>query len=162
MSFIKCLGIGLSLLCVVGCGGTQAVAGDQVTVKSDRGSASMRARSGSSGKKEGRMRVRLGELDVGGSCNKSKVVRVVSRGRRGLEYCYAKGLGDASSGKGTVTMGWVIEEDGSVGNVVARASTLNNKRVEDCLQTMIRKWRFGKPDGGDCKIRFPVVFEPEL
>ena len=112
MSFITHLWVGLSLLCVVGCGGTQAVGGEQVMVKSERASANMQARPGSRGKPEGRVRVHFGKINIGGSCNEPKVVRVVSRGRRGLEYCYAKRLEKGSSGKGTVTTDWVIEEDG--------------------------------------------------
>ena len=131
-------------------------------VKSERASANMQARPGSRGKPEGRVRVHFGKINIGGFCNEPKVVRVVSRGRRGLEYCYAKRLEKGSSGKETVTTDWVIEEDGSVANVIVRASTLNNKRVEECMQMMIRKWRFGKPDGGDCKIRCPLYFEPAL
>ena len=41
-------------------------------------------------------------------------------------------------------------------------SSLGNKQVEGCMTRQIQRWKFPKPEGGMCQIRYPFVFNAGL
>ena len=97
-----------------------------------------------------------------GFCKEKDILRVVGGRQRGIQYCYEKELARNPELNGKVTMGWRIGLDGKVAKVVVQSSTLGNKSVEGCMKRQIQRWRFPKPEGGMCQIRFPFVFNAGL
>ncbi len=121
----------------------------------------VRARLGGKKKKK-KARVRRGKGNFSGFCKESDVLKVVKRRQRGIQFCYEKELARNPSLKGKVTMGWIIGTNGKAMRATVQNSSLGNKVVEGCMARNINRWRFEKPEGGLCKIRFPFVFSHGL
>ena len=125
------------------------------------GGRGTRARLG--GKKKRRKKlVRRGKGKVAGFCKEKDITRVVNSRQRGITYCYEKELARNPELQGKVTMSWRIGLDGKVVKVLVASSTLGSKSVEGCMKRAIQRWRFPKPEGGMCQIRFPFVFTAGL
>lgn len=60
----------------------------------------------------------------------------------GLRRCYNKALAEDSSLRGKITLLITI---GAEGEVSGNASGISNK-VETCVGSLMKSWRFGKPD----------------
>ena len=89
----------------------------------------------------------------------SDILRVVNSRQRGIQYCYEKELARNPELGGKVTLVWRIGLDGKVlGKATIAKSTLKNGVVESCMTRSVSRWKFTKPDGGICEIKFPFVF----
>ena len=126
------------------------------------GGRGTRARLGGKKRRKKKARVRRGKGNIMGFCKEKDILRVVGGRQRGIQYCYEKELARNPELNGKVTMGWRISLDGKVAKVVVQNSTLGNKSVEGCMKRQIQRWRFPKPEGGMCQIRFPFVFNAGL
>lgn len=126
------------------------------------GGRGTRARLGGKKRRKKKARVRRGKGNIMGFCKEKDILRVVGGRQRGIQYCYEKELARNPELNGKVTMGWRIGLDGKVAKVVVQSSTLGNKSVEGCMKRQIQRWRFPKPEGGMCQIRFPFVFNAGL
>ena len=126
------------------------------------GGRGTRARLGGKKRRKKKARVRRGKGNIMGFCKEKDILRVVGGRQRGIQYCYEKELARNPELNGKVTMGWRIGMDGKVVKVVVQSSTLGNKSVEGCMKRQIQRWRFPKPEGGMCQIRFPFVFNAGL
>jgi len=122
----------------------------------------VRARLGGKKKSKKKARVRRGKGNFSGFCKESDILKVVKRRQRGIQFCYEKELARNPSLNGKVTMGWIIGTDGKAMRATVQNSSLGNKTVEGCMVRNINRWRFKKPEGGLCKIRFPFVFNAGL
>ena len=118
------------------------------------GGRGTRARLGGKKRRKKKARVRRGKGNIMGFCKEKDILRVVGGRQRGIQYCYEKELARNPELNGKVTMGWRIGLDGKVAKVVVQSSTLGNKSVEGCMKRQIQRWRFPKPEGGMCQIRF--------
>ena len=65
---------------------------------------------------------------------------------------------------GKVTVQWTVALDGRVkrSNTRIAGSTLGNAKVEGCMIRVVNRLKFSKPEGGECVIRFPFVFNSAL
>lgn len=126
------------------------------------GGRGTRAKLGGKRKKKRKVRVKRGSGKVTGFCKQKDILRVVNKRQRGIQYCYEKELARNPELQGKVTMSWRIGTDGSVAKVIVANSTLGNKTVENCMKRSIKRWRFAKPEGGMCQIKFPFVFSAGL
>ena len=89
----------------------------------------------------------------------SDILRVVNSRQRGIQYCYEKELARNPELGGKVTLVWRIGLDGKVlGKATIAKSTLKNGVAESCMTRSVSRWKFTKPDGGICEIKFPFVF----
>ena len=62
---------------------------------------------------------------------------------------------------GKVTLRWLIAPKGDVSKVEVTETTLNNKKIENCLISSIKYWRFPAPKGGGIvQVTYPIEFEP--
>ena len=122
------------------------------------GGRGTRAKLGGRGKAKKKFKVRRGKPSVGNYCKQSDILRVVSRRQRGIQYCYEKELARNPELGGKVILNWNIGLDGKVMKVWVGSSTLKNGTVESCMTRSIKRWKFTKPDGGICAIKFPFVF----
>ena len=126
------------------------------------GGRGVRARLGGKKQKKKKARVRRGSGSFSGFCKQKDILRVVSGRQRGIQFCYEKELARNPTLSGKVTMSWIIGLDGKAARVQKASSSLNNAAVEGCMKRNISRWRFPKPEGGMCKIRFPFVFNAGL
>ncbi len=126
------------------------------------GGRGTRAGLGGRKKKKKKIRVRRGKGQVSGFCKEKDIMRVVAARQRGITYCYEKELARNPELQGKVTMAWRVKLDGKVMKVIVESSTLGNKSVEGCMKRQVARWRFPKPEGGMCQIRFPFVFNSGL
>lgn len=126
------------------------------------GGRGTRAKLRGRGKKKKKVRMRATGGNVSGFCKKKDIQRVVSARSRGVKYCYEKELSRNPELSGKVNVTWRIGLDGKVVKVVIAGSTLGNKSVEGCIKRQIQRWRFPKPEGGMCQIKYPFVFSAGL
>jgi hypothetical protein len=122
------------------------------------GGRGTRASLGGRGKAKKKFRVRRGKPSVGNFCKQADILRVVNSRQRGIQYCYEKELARNPELGGKVSLNWNIGLDGSVLKVWVGSSTLKNGTVESCMTRSVKRWKFTKPDGGICQIKFPFVF----
>ena len=122
------------------------------------GGRGTKARLGGRGKAKKKFKVRRGRPSVGNFCKQADILRVVNRRQRGIQYCYEKELARNPELGGKVILQWNIGLDGKVMKVWVGSSTLKNGTVESCMTRTVKRWKFTKPDGGICQIKFPFVF----
>ena len=122
------------------------------------GGRGTRAKLGGRGKAKKKFRVRRGKPSVGNYCKQADILRVVNSRQRGIQYCYEKELARNPELGGKVILNWNIGLDGTVMKVWVGSSTLKNGTVESCMTRSVKRWKFTKPDGGICVIKFPFVF----
>lgn len=100
---------------------------------------------------------------VGGQfCKSGDIQRVVRARSRGVQYCYDKALAANPELAGKLMVSWRIGLDGRVAAVRVESNTLGSRDVAGCVQRAIKRWRFPKPEGGQCQIRYPFVFSAGL
>ncbi|MFN3198060.1 MAG: AgmX/PglI C-terminal domain-containing protein [Bradymonadia bacterium] len=126
------------------------------------GGRGTRAKLGKKGKRKKKSRVKRGKALVGDFCKQSDILKVVNRRQRGLQYCYEKELQRNPELQGKVSMSWRIGLDGKVMKVLIESSSLGSPTVEGCMKRNISRWRFPKPNGGICQVKFPFVFSAGL
>lgn len=61
--------------------------------------------------------------------------------------------------KGTILVRFIVSENGKVKETSIEQSYINNKAIEDCIQTIIKKLNFPPPNGGQASISYPLEFE---
>ena len=103
-------------------------------------------------------KLKTGNSNFTGHCEKSDIQRVVSRKSRTIRYCYSKELLTNANIAGRVKIMWIIKEDGTVGDVEIIEDTINNEHMANCIKRQIKKWKFSEPVGGECKIVYPFIF----
>ncbi|MCA9557549.1 MAG: energy transducer TonB [Myxococcales bacterium] len=126
------------------------------------GGRGTKANLGGKKKRKAKARVRRGKANLSGFCKEADIQRVVAARQRGIQYCYEKELARNPELQGKVTMSWRIGLDGSVVKAFVENSSLGNKQVEGCMTRQIQRWKFPKPEGGMCQIRYPFVFNAGL
>lgn len=121
-------------------------------------------KAGLSGKRRKKVKasVRRGKSTVQGFCKASDILRVVQARSAGIKFCYEKELQRNPSLAGKVVLNWMINIQGKVSRAYVVSSTLKSPKVENCLLRQVRRWRFTKPDGGQCSVNFPFVFQGGL
>lgn len=93
--------------------------------------------------------------------DKELVRRVVHSHHAQLRYCYESELVRNPTMSGKITVKWVIGSQGAVTQVSTVGSTLNNARVESCLNARVKSWNFPPPKGGGIAVvTYPFVFRP--
>ena len=133
------------------------------------GSVHTGAGRGVSGKLGGRRQKRRATmkrepLQASGFCKRADISKRVGAKQRSITRCYEKALLSNPELSGKVTLQWTVKLDGKVkrGNTRVSDSTLNNAKVEGCMMRVINRLKFAKPDGGQCVIRYPFVFNSAL
>ena len=108
--------------------------------------------------------MKRGAPQASGFCKRADISKRVGAKQRSITRCYEKALLSNPELSGKVTLQWTVKLDGSVkrGNTRVADSTLNNAKVEGCMMRVIGRLKFAKPDGGQCVIRYPFVFNSAL
>ena len=126
------------------------------------GGRGVRAGLRGKGRKKVRASVQRGRSQVQGFCKAGDIQRVVQARSAGIKFCYESELQRNPSLAGKVVVNWLISPSGAVGRAYVVSSTLKAPKVENCMLRQIRRWRFTKPEGGQCSVNFPFVFRGGL
>lgn len=89
------------------------------------------------------------------------VQAVVTRHNNSIQYCYERELKRNPNLKGKIVLRFVITPSGTVKNVEMLSSTLNNRKVHQCIISRVRRWTdFGVINSsyGDTTIRQVYTF----
>jgi hypothetical protein len=85
--------------------------------------------------------------------DKELVRKVIRDHEAQIRYCYEQELQRNPKLEGKVAIRWTINPDGRVSNLqLDGATTLDDKRVQDCMMSRIATWEFPKPKGGGIAI----------
>lgn len=77
-----------------------------------------------------------------------------------FERCYAAGLRRDPELQGRIQIRFVIERDGSVGNVTTAGSNLLDTEVSRCIVSESQLMHFPAPDGGIITVVYPLMLSP--
>jgi hypothetical protein len=89
------------------------------------------------------------------------VIRQVVRASYGVfRGCYERGLMKNPKLAGRVTVRFVIQGDGSVGDVTNGGSDLPDEEVVQCVVQGFRGLRFPAPRGGIVTVQYPIMLQP--
>jgi TonB family protein len=97
-------------------------------------------------------------VDASAGCKPEDIRRTVAARQGGVSYCYEKALAADPDLGGKVTLNWRIDPEGKAVGVRVAHSTLNSREVEGCIVRAAERWTFPKPEGGQCAVTFPFVF----
>lgn len=83
-----------------------------------------------------------------GSVDAPAVGRTLQANYGGLRECYNRALRADPNLRGGVTAEWIINPNGSVGQVNVRGAPARNNAFKSCFQSTITRLRFPAPRGG--------------
>ena len=95
-----------------------------------------------------------------GSLDKELIRRVIQQHRSQIRYCYESELVRNPKLGGKVAVKFVITADGSVSSAITAQTTMNDAKVESCINARVKSWQFPKPKGGGVVIvTYPFLFK---
>ncbi len=101
-----------------------------------------------------------GRTIVVGGLPPDVINRIIQRHYNEVKYCYEKQLTRDPSLYGKVTLLFVIEGTGEVGEALVQQTTMNSEPVESCIVNHVRRWAFPAPQGGGTvQVTYPYVFK---
>ena len=101
-----------------------------------------------------------GRTLVVGGLSRDVINRIIQRHYNEVKYCYEKELSKKPDLYGKVTVLFVIDGTGKVGDALVQQSTLSSEPVEACMMNHVRRWTFPAPQGGGTvQVTYPYVFK---
>ena len=91
-----------------------------------------------------------------GSVDGPRVSTVVRQNYGGLRECYNRQLRSNPTLRGTVTAEWVINTNGSVGQISTAGQVAHDHTFRSCFETSLSHMRFPSPHGGCAMFRAVV------
>lgn len=110
-------------------------------------------------------KIRLDKPEIIGSIDQRIIQKIARQHLNEISICYEKEYDmtpkrEAPKLAGKVTLRWLIAPKGDVSKVEVTETTLNNKKIENCLISSIKYWRFPAPKGGGIvQVTYPIEFE---
>lgn len=111
------------------------------------------------GKSGGFMVPLADEATVQAGLDRDQINAVVQKNMGQIIYCYEMGLQGKPNLKGRLTAQWVISGRGIVNTSNVAHSSVNDNKVESCITSKIKNWKFPKPVGG---VNVDVTYPFEL
>lgn len=104
--------------------------------------------------------VRFGRAKiVSGAIDQRAMDRSMKRNIMMLRHCYMRELVRNPQIAGKMMVHFYVEPTGRVHRVRVRSSTLGQRRLDMCVTTQIRIWRFPRPTGsGSASVIYPILF----
>lgn len=99
-----------------------------------------------------------GAVAKGSGLTEEQVRRVVVAHIGAVRACYDSELSRNPNLRGGVTMTWAIEPGGTVTSASVSGSSIQNQRVEGCVQRQVKTWKFPVSDGVTNVSAFPFRF----
>ena len=101
-----------------------------------------------------------GRTIVVGGLSRDVINRIIQRHYNEVKYCYEKELTKDPGLYGKVTVLFVIEGTGRVGDALVQQSTMGSEPVESCIVSHVRRWAFPAPQGGGTvQVTYPYLFK---
>ena len=105
---------------------------------------------------------RIREEAETGKVDVAAVKRVFNQNNGAMRKCYERALKKSPGLEGKLTLEVKIKGDGSVAWAKARAKSLNNASVFDCMERQAKTMKFPKPKGGAVRVNNPYTFTPDI
>ena len=93
-----------------------------------------------------------------GSRDPEAITASINKQSASVEYCYKRSARLNPNLRGRIDLEISIVTNGQVNQVRVMESSLGDSKLEQCIVRAVRKWRFGKVDKGNVKIRVPFIF----
>lgn len=101
-----------------------------------------------------------GRTTVVGGLSREVINRVIQKHYSEIKYCYEKELSKNPELYGKVTVLFLIDGGGAVGEALVQQTTLASDPVETCMINHVRRWAFPAPrGGGTVQVTYPYVFK---
>src|SRR5947208_2959153 len=92
---------------------------------------------------------------------KEKDLAKIKKHMNEIKYCYEKELSKDPGLYGKITVLFMIEGTGRVGEALVQQTTMGSEPVESCIINHVRRWMFPSPQGGGTvQVTYPYVFKP--
>jgi hypothetical protein len=101
-----------------------------------------------------------GRTTVVGGLSRDVINRVIQKHYNEIKYCYEKELTRDPALYGKVTVLFLIDGAGRIGEALVQQSTMSSEPVESCMINRVRRWVFPAPQGGGTvQVTYPYVFK---
>src|ERR1700682_2008626 len=101
-----------------------------------------------------------GRTTVVGGLSREVINRVIQKHYNEIKYCYEKQLTRNPALYGKVTVLFLIDGAGRIGEALVQQSTMSSEPVESCMINRVRRWVFPAPQGGGTvQVTYPYVFK---
>jgi len=101
-----------------------------------------------------------GRTTVVGGLSREVINRVIQKHYNEIKYCYEKELTKDPGLYGKVTVLFMIDGTGRVGEALVQQTTMASEPVESCIVNHVRRWVFPSPQGGGTvQVTYPYVFK---
>ncbi len=100
------------------------------------------------------------EVVVVGGLDKSVIERVIRRNLGDINYCYERRLNARPNLSGVFEAEFYIGANGRVKSSGSSRNTLSDARLNNCINSSIKTWKFPKPVGGTVvKVNYPFILK---
>ncbi|HSW59567.1 MAG TPA: AgmX/PglI C-terminal domain-containing protein [bacterium] len=138
-------------------GATETAKIDNLNVKASDGKIDIKGRA----EKAVVGRASVGSAaEVDGQIDSASMNKILRGSGAAIKRCYDKALLVNPTLKGKVALSIMINTQGRVEAADVVEDTIGDKSVSSCIQGVISRLRFPKPDGGPVSFVFPVTFAP--
>ena len=101
-----------------------------------------------------------GRTTVVGGLSREVINRVIQKHYNEIKYCYEKELSKDPGLYGKITVLFMIDGTGRVGEALVQQTTMSSEPVESCMVNHVRRWVFPSPQGGGTvQVTYPYVFK---
>jgi TonB family protein len=101
-----------------------------------------------------------GRTTVVGGLSREVINRVIQKHYNEIKYCYEKELSKDPGLYGKVTVLFMIDGTGRVGEALVQQTTISSQPLESCMVNHVRRWVFPAPQGGGTvQVTYPYVFK---
>lgn len=138
-------------------GATETAKIDNLNVKASDGKIEIKGRA----EKAVVGRASVGSAaEVDGQIDSKSMNKILRGSGAAIKRCYDKALLLNPTLKGKVALSIMINTQGRVEAADVIEDTIGDKSVSSCIQGVVSRLRFPKPDGGPVSFVFPVTFAP--
>jgi len=100
------------------------------------------------------------EALIEGGLDRDQINAVIQRNIGQVHYCYESGLQSAPNLSGRVAIKFTIDGNGIVNVANVANTSLRSSKVESCILSKLRSWRFPRPVGNvNVRVNYPFVLK---
>lgn len=110
------------------------------------------------GRASGVPRCNCGDADTRGGLSRESVRRVIRQHVNEVRFCYEQGLIERPDLAGRVTVTFLVAPAGTVSTSSVTSSTIEDRAVQSCVASAVRRWGFPESEG-PTMVTYPLVFD---
>lgn len=96
----------------------------------------------------------IGEIEPG------LVEKTIQKHRFELQLCFELALRRNQLARGTMEWKWRIDSRGAISDISLVSSSIEDRKMIDCIRDKMGKWRFPRPRRGSIEVSYPFEFNP--